>query len=165
MQNLSTGKSSGKEIAAVASFSDDVGVWNAAHDWLATCKRLHSPCSEVLVPPALPTRLIDVGSSGIESARLCLSETLGLDTEYLTLSHSWGTQIFETLKQDNKKDFMIRIPPSALSKTFEDAIVATRRLGFRYIWIDSLCIVQDDPEDVSQKISFLSETCYLCYGN
>lgn len=34
-----------------------------------------------------------------------------------------------------------------LSKTFQDALVATKGLGFRYIWIDSLCIIQDSEED------------------
>ncbi|KAM5349700.1 hypothetical protein ACJ41O_006205 [Fusarium nematophilum] len=40
-----------------------------------------------------------------------------------------------------------RIPFRALSKNFQDAVVATRALGFRYLWIDSLCIIQDSKED------------------
>jgi hypothetical protein len=42
---------------------------------------------------------------------------------------------------------MLEIPYSLLTKTFRDAIDFTRRLGFRYIWIDSLCIIQDDIYD------------------
>ncbi|KAJ5999400.1 HET-domain-containing protein [Penicillium sp. IBT 35674x] len=34
-----------------------------------------------------------------------------------------------------------------LPKTFQDAVVFTRKLGYRFLWIDSLCIVQDDSED------------------
>jgi hypothetical protein len=36
---------------------------------------------------------------------------------------------------------------SEVSKYFRDAIAITRKLGIRYLWIDSLCIIQDDRED------------------
>jgi hypothetical protein len=39
------------------------------------------------------------------------------------------------------------IPLSSLPKTFLDAIVVTKALGLRYLWIDSLCIIQDDEDD------------------
>ena len=44
-------------------------------------------------------------------------------------------------------DFMLRIPISSLPKTFRDAIVLARQLGSRFMWIDALCIVQDDEDD------------------
>lgn len=43
------------------------------------------------------------------------------------------------------------IPVSSLPRTFRDAVTATRALGLRYLWIDSLCIVQDDPEDWARE--------------
>ena len=39
------------------------------------------------------------------------------------------------------------IPVARLSQTFKDVINVTRKLGIRYLWIDSLCIVQDDKND------------------
>ncbi|KAF2683898.1 HET-domain-containing protein [Lentithecium fluviatile CBS 122367] len=42
---------------------------------------------------------------------------------------------------------MQQIPFHDLSKTFKDAVVATRRLGLQYLWIDSLCIIQDSEDD------------------
>lgn len=39
------------------------------------------------------------------------------------------------------------VPTLSLPKTFQDAITVTRKLGFQYLWIDSLCILQDDLED------------------
>ena len=36
---------------------------------------------------------------------------------------------------------------SELTKTFQDAVTITRRMGLNYIWIDSLCIIQDDADD------------------
>lgn len=40
-----------------------------------------------------------------------------------------------------------------LSQTFKDAIIVTRRLGFRYLWIDALCIVQDSEQDWARESS------------
>ncbi|KAH9210485.1 hypothetical protein DL95DRAFT_258640, partial [Leptodontidium sp. 2 PMI_412] len=49
------------------------------------------------------------------------------------------------------------IPDSTLSQTFRDAIDITRYLGLRYLWIDSLCIVQDDAEDWATESSLMSD--------
>jgi hypothetical protein len=47
------------------------------------------------------------------------------------------------------------IPQAALSKTFKDTIQITRRLGFRYLWIDSLCILQDCLDDWQEQASLM----------
>ena len=52
-----------------------------------------------------------------------------------------------TLGENNIGSFLHRIPRNALPKTFRDFIKINRFLGIQYIWIDSLCIVQDDEED------------------
>jgi hypothetical protein len=44
-------------------------------------------------------------------------------------------------------DHLRGIDVRSLPQTFQDAIVFTRKLGMRFLWIDSLCIVQDDIED------------------
>ena len=44
-----------------------------------------------------------------------------------------------------------------LSRTFRDALAITRRLGFRYIWIDALCIVQDDPHDWAMEAARMGD--------
>jgi len=55
--------------------------------------------------------------------------------------------VFTTLTPDNFQSYLSRIPYEDLSKTFKEAILITRRLGFRYLWIDSLCIKQGDEVD------------------
>lgn len=40
-----------------------------------------------------------------------------------------------------------------LPQTVRDAVTVARRLGFRYLWIDALCIIQDDPQDKTHEIS------------
>jgi hypothetical protein len=57
------------------------------------------------------------------------------------------------LEKSNYKDFMQEVPWDKLTKTFQHAILATRKFGFNYIWIDSLCIIQDDDSDWSTESS------------
>jgi hypothetical protein len=90
-----------------------------------------------------PTRLIDVADGRI---RLDASPTQS--QPYIALSHCWGS--ITGLPKATKSNLGLlqkEIKWTDLTKTFQDAIVLTRRLGFRYIWIDSLCIVQDDESD------------------
>lgn len=126
------------DIGSIASETNSKACWSLARRWLNQC-RSHS-CSPYL--EKIPTRLVDVGSSDDE-IRLVYAD----DVEWLTLSHCWGGLQFTTLLKENLESFMHQIPKDALTKTFRDAMTTTRALGFRYIWIDSLCIIQDDPID------------------
>lgn len=95
---------------------------------------------------------------------LKLYESCGEAEEYVTLSHCWGN--IQTVKttQLNFKDHLRGIDWSALSPTFKDAITLTRRLGYRYIWIDSLCIIQGDENDwqrESAKMANIYESSIL----
>ena len=94
----------------------------------------------MLKPDFHPTRLIYVADS---NPRLVLSDNIKGFPEYATLSHCWGTVEFLTLRQDNLHTFTVSIPAAALPQTFQDAIKVVRALGLRYLWIDSLCIMQD----------------------
>jgi hypothetical protein len=66
---------------------------------------------------------------------------------YAALSHCWGTKTFTTLTLSNIERFRQHVPAEALTKTFNDAIFIARAIGFNYLWIDSLCIIQDCPKD------------------
>lgn len=102
----------------------------------------------------LPKRLLhiyDAGGKGDLSASLCQGSTLPSDTPYLTLSHRWGKQEFLKLTQENISQLEKHIPMDELSPTFRDAFYMTYSLGFSYIWIDSLCILQDDKQDWRQE--------------
>lgn len=48
---------------------------------------------------------------------------------------------------------MQELPIEALSKSIRDAIVITCDLGFRYLWVGALCIVQDDVDDKISEIN------------
>lgn len=98
----------------------------------------------------LPSRLVDVGVEDSQ-ARLCLAGNIPVDARYLTLSHCWGNKAFSTLTRRNLETFSSGIPDVALSKTFKDAMKSTRELGFKYLWVDSLCIIQDNQTDWEQQ--------------
>lgn len=66
---------------------------------------------------------------------------------YLSLSHLWAAESVLRLTTSNQSQLMQGIPLANLSPTFRDAISFTQQLGIRYIWIDSLCILQDSPVD------------------
>ncbi len=90
----------------------------------------------------LPPRLIDVSGSS-----LFLRETQGLYGQYCALSYSWGrSKSFRTHKatyRDRIRGFTLDDLPT----TIKDAVRLTRTLGFQYLWIDALCIIQDDTKD------------------
>ncbi|TVY93985.1 hypothetical protein LAWI1_G000680 [Lachnellula willkommii] len=109
-----------------------------AKKWIDACLETHESCKST-EDRQLPTRLVDVGSTPI---RLIQSSDLTTKPRYATLSHCWGSRNFQKLQQDNIEDFMRAIPEENLTKTFQDAIYITRSLGLRYLWIDSLCIIQ-----------------------
>jgi hypothetical protein len=79
--------------------------------------------------------------------RLRDGNTLPSSTHYLTLSHCWGRERIFTLLRSNFESFYQNIDTAKLPKTFQDALWMTRRLGFKHLWIDSLCIIQDSHDD------------------
>lgn len=57
------------------------------------------------------------------------------------------------------------IPLHTLSKTFQDAVEVTRRLGIRYLWIDSLCIIQDSAADWDTEAIQMEYVYNNCFFN
>lgn len=115
----------------------------------------------------LPTRLIEVGCESSPNVRL-VSGTSHLDrgTKYIALSHMWGPNHQETLKTrranvQGRKEWVISL--SQLPRTFLDAVKVTRSLGHQFLWIDSLCIIQDDTEDWRYESQRMEEVFSSAY--
>lgn len=106
-------------------------------------------------PPPGPKRLLQIPHRlGCNQIRLCevvSSSNDGIEARtcvYAALSHCWGREPFpRTTTANVTAHTHYGIAWDALPRTFQEAIDFTRRLGLRYIWIDSLCIIQDDPSD------------------
>lgn len=136
------------EDSATVSTASDSSFSLASH-WLRDCLTNHRSCNHTadarLVPP---TRVIDVGfRDGKLLPRLYLSSSEDLNMKYVALSHCWGEIKAPVLKKHMLRTMILGIDWQRLPKTFQDAMIVTRRLGFRYLWIDSLCIIQDSLAD------------------
>lgn len=110
--------------------------------WLHDCELKHQRCRPLV--SYMPKRLIDVGSCDGSPPRLVMSEDLyNQDTRYATLSYCWGNANFCTTKE-NENLHKQEIPLQLLPRTLQDALSLTRSLGIQFLWIDALCIVQDN---------------------
>ncbi|KAF2030687.1 hypothetical protein EK21DRAFT_23788, partial [Setomelanomma holmii] len=90
--------------------------------------------------PWYPKRLLDVSGTG---QRLISTSEEIPQARYATLSHCWGKNpSMCCLTADNINELRSNIPTDLLTNTFRDAVNATRMLKIRYLWIDSLCILQ-----------------------
>ncbi|MCJ1390280.1 hypothetical protein MMC18_003138 [Xylographa bjoerkii] len=134
----------------------DVG-FSIANSWITTCLKYHQRCKQTAGRP-LPTRVIDV----YDGTRL-VDTSNGLTGNYIALSHCWGTEeIIKTEKATLKKwQSEEGILWSSLPKQFQDAIFITRAFGETfgklYLWVDSLCIIQDAAEDWAHEASRMGD--------
>ena len=119
-----------------------------ASSWIAECTNHHGTCRSNAEASTLPTRVLDVRNSKV---KLHLSK--GEQAQYICLSHCWGQSQPLRNTKATLSSLTQGIAWNSLSQTFQDAIVVTRTLGICYLWIDSLCIVQDDNEDWEKEAS------------
>lgn len=96
-----------------------------------------------------PTRLIDVGTEGDTLIRLREMQNENI-CSWTALSYRWGQNPYSTTRQ-NIDDHVTGMELSTLPQTFKDAVKITRAIGQRYLWIDSICIVQGEDGDFSHE--------------
>lgn len=126
-------------------------------NWIGSCQKDHGEagvCPRDIRPTILPTRVIDVGS---ESCEPHLFVTNGAHGAYVALSHCWGEVTRTTTFRNNFRSRVEAIPLTTMSPTFRDAVIVTRALGVRYLWIDSLCIIQDSDEDWARESAKMAQ--------
>ncbi|KAI0895431.1 heterokaryon incompatibility protein-domain-containing protein [Annulohypoxylon nitens] len=136
-----------------------------AREWLRQCTEQHPKCAAAskLFPldRGYPTRLVYAGSSENDLKLVVTAEIASClpnaKLEYLTLSHCWGGADVLKLTTRNMNELKSAIPFTKLPQTFQDAVVITRQLGFQYLWIDSLCIIQDSELDWSSEAMIMGE--------
>jgi len=122
---------------------------NLALHWLKSCDQEHESCKEHGADTPLPKRLVAVGPETNSGIHLFEHDDVKspLKGKYVALSHCWGLSQHLTSIHANIEDWKKNIPWDLLPKTFQEAISLTRALGLSYVWIDSLCIIQDDAQD------------------
>lgn len=113
--------------------------------WLTTCLSCHSACGKLKDPfTSLPERILWLEDEN----RLKVIENNASTEPYACLSHRWGKSTANvSLLTTNLSRCKAGLLVSSLPQLFRDVIYLCRQLGLRYLWIDSLCIVQDDLND------------------
>lgn len=122
---------------------------NCASRWLHQCLSSHEQCvGNIEKSSWYPTRLLHVENytDSIKRIRLIHSAREQPQGPYLTLSHRWGESETLKLTRGNIGTFARAIDISSLPKKFSDALRVTVALGCQYLWIDSLCIIQDEDD-------------------
>ncbi|KAK4236127.1 hypothetical protein C8A03DRAFT_35984 [Achaetomium macrosporum] len=102
------------------------------------------------LPPNTALRLVDIGTY-MDSNTRTVDVSGGSDAgalQYITLSYRWTEETKLTnLTTKNKHQFQRSIPTDVWPKVYRDAVSIAHQLDVRYLWIDSLCIIQNQPED------------------
>ncbi|KAK4072777.1 uncharacterized protein Triagg1_5822 [Trichoderma aggressivum f. europaeum] len=110
-----------------------------------------------------PTRLIHVGGKRESSLIHLVESNTHADMAeepqpYLALSYCWGGKAPSlTTTRSNYSHLKTSISYDAMSKTYQDTVRIARALGVKYIWIDALCIVQDDVGDWEKESQVMAE--------
>ncbi|KAL7938435.1 heterokaryon incompatibility domain-containing protein [Trichoderma chlorosporum] len=161
-----------------------------AQVWMQNCTSATSTHKQCARPPTkrqLPLRLVDVmpdqqphiysgdvltrkdfRAMDIEAAppaRIISTKSLPLDIRYMTLSHRWGNSPSIILNSTTAATLLNSNIPLALlessnAKLFRHAMYVTKCLGIRYLWIDSMCIMQDDDSEKAKEIALMGEIYY-----
>ncbi|KAH7408227.1 heterokaryon incompatibility protein-domain-containing protein [Phaeosphaeria sp. MPI-PUGE-AT-0046c] len=138
------------DVGSTTNLASNAGKQVSA--WIRACDHTHASCNNVTKPTWVPKRLLDLRFGNLSSVRLVNTSDEGIISPYATLSHCWGPKTkeneFITTQGETEKVYMTNgIKLSALSTNFQQAISVARFIGVRYIWIDSLCIIQGPASD------------------
>ncbi|KAF2689630.1 HET-domain-containing protein [Lentithecium fluviatile CBS 122367] len=141
-------------LRLISAHSSDEECFDLARSWFERCTRSHGPACALNKETPLPTRLIHIPSNHEEPLRLCRTE--GQTGQYVALSYVWGAgSTFKTTRK-TLSSRMSGFPSSDLPKSVRDAVEITRRIGFQYLWVDALCIIQSDFEDWSHESALMA---------
>lgn len=137
-------------IDLLRSWIESCEDWHRCVCWRKNNSRRDGPVT--IKFPIIPfIRLLDLKDD-------CLIQT-SIPPVFVALSYVWGNaQIFKLVKETLPN----LLQPGSLAKSYElfpksiqDAVTLTRLLNHRYVWIDSLCIIQDDDSDKGAQVQLM----------
>jgi hypothetical protein len=170
VDHLGAGKRSHERPDWRSSTVDFPTRFDSVDAWLQKCvserKGAHQSCSRRIIIEGYPTRLLkldEVETSG----KVQLVDTKVLSDpkpNYITLSHCWGPPNGPRPQETRKANLEAHatgIPMESLPRTFRDTVRIALRLHQKFLWIDSLCIIQDDKADWEYEANIMA----AIYGN
>jgi hypothetical protein len=133
--------------------NDEIG-FDMVKRWITTGKTDHGKkCSRHDKAHVPARRLIDVHRS-------CLVDG-SMAKEYMTLSYVWGMaaqfMLTTDVLTDSLKPGFFESLGTNIPQSIQDAIQVCRNIGVRHIWVDALCILQDDDIDKKDQIALMDE--------
>ena len=142
--------------------SDSEQLFDKIREWIKTCVGEHQQC--IRERPTLPTRLLRTGTDmDFSSDKVWLSKTRDLrdqthEIHYLALSYCWGgTVSMRTLRENVHSREKNGLHVADLPAVIRDAITVARKLKFEYLWVDSLCICQDDEQEWGKEAALMAD--------
>ncbi|PMD19873.1 HET-domain-containing protein [Hyaloscypha hepaticicola] len=157
-----TGSDENDSLSPLWMLTSEVSFDTRAASWrklLRNCIEMHDDCqnNELFVP----SRLLEITSfdAGEYHIRLICCQDRSVVRPYTTLSYSWGTGANGPSRttKDNFHEHMCGISWTKLTKTVQDAIYVTHELDLKFLWVDSLCIIQDDQKDWESEAAKMSD--------
>ncbi|KAM7186368.1 Heterokaryon incompatibility protein (HET) domain containing protein [Rhypophila sp. PSN 637] len=115
---------------------------------VSRCDSLHLCYDTETEKPPLPTRVLDI-SRGPE--QIFLREGTGIQDQYVCLSHCWGSKQPLQTTTRTIENHQRNIPWDMFPVVYKEAVLISWELGVKYIWIDSLCIIQDSVVEWAQE--------------
>ena len=133
-----------------------------ARQWIDECSFNHMKCNvnSEMSTSWKPTHLLDVSIKGAGGKQgLKLVDGLFLDplTEYVTLSHCWGTGKGVRLHKGTLKSLRQGVGVEGLPKTYREAAWVAKELGYRYLWVDALCVMHDSEQECLREIEMMGK--------
>ncbi|RYP07637.1 hypothetical protein DL764_002374 [Monosporascus ibericus] len=122
--------------------------------YLVDCFRregIHADC-EASSAEKVPTRLLKIHalSQGVYGVRIdCAADPV----TYAAPSYCWGGEQVHKTTTENLPRYSLNVQWETLPKTIQDAVKVTAALDIEYLWVDSICIVQDDDDDKAREIA------------
>lgn len=128
--------------------------------WVQDCLTNHEKCNrrpqESINRSSRPRRILGLADNRVV---LCLSEEIQEPFNYLTLSHMWGAFPEKQLRLvlSRVEEMQVQVHEDEMPEIYKTAIKLTRDLGYQYLWIDSLCIIQDSEDDWVSEAANMAE--------
>ncbi|KAL6704544.1 hypothetical protein ACN47E_008173 [Coniothyrium glycines] len=140
------------EIRSICSDPKSTTLFDKIATWIDDCAQTHDQCKDPDRTFA-PTRLIKISGDNGQDVHLVSSTG---PVKYAVLTYCWGPYSQSMTLKANITERHKRLDISLLPQTLQDAIFTTRKLGLEYIWIDSICILQDDRDDWAREAATMA---------
>ena len=135
--------------------------WPFLERCFSNCRENHSKCKRAAsLAHSYPNRFLELDFKNPEGMiRLCHTKHFTSLLPYMTLSHPWGSmsdavfKLMEGTLQELEKGILI----TSLPTCYQDAIRLANKFGISYLWIDSLCIMQDQLDDWEREASIMAD--------